>query len=90
MEPKPPLKTYKPSYLKDWREFAGISVQEMAAAIGISVKRLDNIEQGRRPYTQRVMEAACDRLSLYFPALNVADLVATNPRSSPKRLSVYS
>jgi transcriptional regulator with XRE-family HTH domain len=73
-------KTYTPTFLAAWREHLNLSQEEVAPDLGISAGHLSNIERGKRPYTQELLEAAARRYGC-----KPADLLSVDPRDPPSR-----
>lgn len=76
---------YAPTYLAAWRKAVkrkrgkDLSQSELAAAVGIHNGHLSNVEQGKRQYTQEILEKSTLFLRQWFPALTVADLLTIDP-----------
>lgn len=47
----------KPSYMREWRLAAGLTLWEMAERLGSTHATLSRIETGKLPYNQSVLEA---------------------------------
>lgn len=60
---KLPKALRRPTYIRDWRKKAGLTLEEMVEALAhrvgyeISDGQLSRIERGESPYTQDVLEA---------------------------------
>lgn len=74
-------KTYKPTYIREWRESRGLSLRGLAARMEsepgvelISYAQLQRIEKGQQPYSQPILEAAATALNV-----TVAELLSNNP-----------
>lgn len=74
--------SYRPCFLRAWRDAVGVTQAEMAEAIGCSKVHLSNVERGERQYTQQFLEAATQYLCRWYPDLTVADLVLLDPRDA--------
>ena len=78
MKKKP---TYTKTYIKEWREFRGLSLRRLADRIemtgpaeSISYASIGRIENGVQPYSQPVIEALADALQC-----SVSDLLTVDP-----------
>ncbi|HVY86219.1 MAG TPA: helix-turn-helix domain-containing protein [Caulobacterales bacterium] len=49
-------------YLREWREFRGKTQAQVAEALGVTKTHVSNIENGKRQYTQALLEAAAEYL----------------------------
>lgn len=67
-------KQYRKTFLAPWRDLAGFSQEQAAERLGISAGHLSNVENGRRPYTQELLEGAA---ALY--GCEPADLLTIDP-----------
>lgn len=56
-------------FIKEWREFRGLTQQQLADAIGASAKTLSLIENLRQGYTQATLEAIADVLAVHQSVL---------------------
>jgi len=77
---------YRPHYLRQWREFRGFNLDDMAAAIvalvsvngGLTKSSLSRIETGRTPYTR-------DTLEVYAQVLDCLPIdLLTRPPTDPE------
>lgn len=71
---KKELRPLKRTFLKEWRDHAGMDQETAAARIDISRTLLSKIETAKSPYSQRIMEAAAE---IY--GCTPAQLIAVNP-----------
>lgn len=55
-------RTYRKTFLRQWREVRGLTQEQLADRMEISVPLLSQIENGKRPYTQATLEAAAEAL----------------------------
>lgn len=53
-----PARTWRKTFLREWREFRGKSLEEVAAQMGLTHGQLSKIERGLHPYSQNVLEVA--------------------------------
>lgn len=56
-KPKRPLRQ---TFLREWREHAGLDQEEAATELDISRTLLSKIENARSPYSQRILERAAE------------------------------
>jgi transcriptional regulator with XRE-family HTH domain len=57
-----PRPTYRKTFIRQWREAKGLTQEQLAERMDISVPLLSQIENGKRPYSQGTLEAAADAL----------------------------
>jgi transcriptional regulator with XRE-family HTH domain len=69
------------TYIREWREYRGLSLRRLAGRIElsgsdetISHASLGRIEKGQQPYSQPILEALAEALSV-----EVADLLSKDP-----------
>lgn len=65
---------YRKTFLREWREYRGRTLEEAAEAIGMTHASLSRIERALQPYSQEMLEA----LAEYYAA-DVASLLIRNP-----------
>jgi transcriptional regulator with XRE-family HTH domain len=77
----PMNRTYNKTYIKEWREFRGLSLRRLAQRLEIdgptetfSHASLGRIENGKQPYSQPILEALSVALDC-----SVTDLLSKNP-----------
>ncbi len=51
-------RTWRKTYLRDYRTAAGLSLESAAAQMGLTHGQLSKIERGLHPYSQKVLETA--------------------------------
>lgn len=74
--------TYRPSYIRQWREHRGLSLRGLADRLEeepggdllISHASLGRIERGLQPYSQPILEALAQALDC-----SVTDLISVDP-----------
>lgn len=71
---KKPTPDRHPTFLREWREFRGLTMEEAADRIGIDRTTLGRIEARKLPYNQDFLE----RAELAY-GVDLADLLITNP-----------
>lgn len=89
---KPPRApgTYGRTFLKEWREHAGLTQERAASRIGeatgegFSHSQLSRIERGEQPYSQAVLEAAA-----HAYGTDPASLLIRNPKEPDAIWSVW-
>lgn len=65
---------FRRTYIKDWREHRGMSLEELGARISMSAANLSRIECGYQPYKQDFLELIANELNC-----SVVDLIARPP-----------
>jgi transcriptional regulator with XRE-family HTH domain len=58
--PKPPRR--RRIFLKEWRTHRGLTQEQLAERVGMSVSNISQLEQGRQGYSQEGLEALADAL----------------------------
>jgi len=68
------MKSRRPTFIKAWREYRGLTQDKLGDRIGMSVPNLSKLERGIIPYTQ-------DHLDVLASALRCqpVDLLIRNP-----------
>lgn len=69
---KPPV--WRPTFLRNWREFADATLEEMGEILGMDYSTLSKIERGQSPYSQKILEAYAARCRC-----TVTDLLSRRP-----------
>lgn len=67
------------TFIREWREFRGLSLEELAQAAGMVKGNLSKIERGINPYTQIRLELLAKRLEC-----TPADLLSRPPGVAPE------
>jgi transcriptional regulator with XRE-family HTH domain len=49
---------WRKTFLRDWREFRGRSLESVAARMGLTHGQLSKVERGKHPYNQHILEIA--------------------------------
>ena len=70
-----PKKQYRRTFIKEWREYRGLSQERLAERIGKSPGLVSQIENYKGPYTQETLEAIAAALGC-----EAADLLVRDPR----------
>jgi transcriptional regulator with XRE-family HTH domain len=71
-------------YIKEWRKFRKLTQDELAERVGITRTYLSKIENAKRKYDQRFLEAAADALEC-----TIADLLVRDPSEPEGIWSVW-
>ncbi len=61
--PRPKRRTYRPTFMRQWREHRGKSLEQVAEAVGTTHATLSRIERGLIPYSQELLELVADYLN---------------------------
>jgi transcriptional regulator with XRE-family HTH domain len=56
---------YQLTYIRQWREFRNLTLEQLAARIGITHASLSRIERGLQPYSQPTLEAIAKALGTH-------------------------
>lgn len=75
-------RTWRKTYLREWREFNERSLESVAAQMGLTHGQLSKIERGLHPYNQHVLEVA----TLEY-GCTVLDLLSRPPARNDKPAS---
>lgn len=73
-----------PTKMREWREHRGLSLEVVAADLGITHGTLSKIERGLSPYNQRQLE----RLAELYDC-DVIDLLARSPGEGHQLIQLY-
>lgn len=69
----------RPIFVRQWREFRGLSQETLADRLDMSAAQLSRIETGKQPYTQDFLEAAAEALMADVPTLLLRDPSKDDP-----------
>lgn len=72
------------TFIRQWREFRGLTLEQLADRIASTHASLSRIERGLQPYSQPILEAIADALGC-----DVADLLVRNPEDPEGIWSVW-
>jgi len=72
------------TFFKEWREFRGLTQEQLAGRLETSVASISRIEKGTQPYTQDVLEALADTLMT-----DPASLIMRNPQEPEAMWSIW-
>jgi len=67
-------RTYRRTFIRNWREYRNLTQERLADRIGRSVGLISLIEAGKSPYTQETLEALAGALGC-----EPVDLLIRNP-----------
>jgi transcriptional regulator with XRE-family HTH domain len=67
-------KRYRRTFIREWRQSRGLTLQQLANRIGMTHASLSRIERGLQPYSQPLLEALADALQT-----EPASLLMRNP-----------
>jgi transcriptional regulator with XRE-family HTH domain len=68
-------RTYRPSFVREWREFRGLTLKQLGSRINLDHSNLSRMERGRAPYNQEHIEKIAQELNT-----DPISLLARNPR----------
>ena len=69
-----PKRPPSPTFIRQWREHRGLSLERLADRLGTTKASLSRIERGLQPYSQPILEALAEALMC-----DPADLLMRNP-----------
>lgn len=61
------------TFIREWREFRGMSLEEVGALVGKDHSTLSKIERGKSPYSQDLLEALAEILDTDVASLLIRD-----------------
>ena len=76
--------TYRRTFIKQWRQYRGLTQERLAARINKSTATVSQIETGKSPYSQEILEAIAEAL-LCEPV----DLLIRNPKDPDGIWSIW-
>lgn len=71
--PRPKRTVFRRTFIRQWREYRGKTLEQLADAIGITHASLSRIERGLQPYSQAILEAIAEALMTDVPSLLMRD-----------------
>jgi len=77
-------KRHRRTFIREWRQSRGLTLEQLANRIGITHASLSRIERGRQPYSQPLLEALADALQT-----EPASLLMRNPTDPEGIWSVW-
>lgn len=54
---------YRATYLRQWREHRGLTLEQLAERVGTTHATLSRVERGMTPYSQPMLEALAEELT---------------------------
>ncbi|AMN43144.1 helix-turn-helix domain-containing protein [Rhodoplanes sp. Z2-YC6860] len=69
----------RPTFVRQWRQYRGLSQEQLAERLDMSAAQLSRVETGKQPYTQDFLEAAAAALSTDVPSLIMRDPLKEDP-----------
>jgi transcriptional regulator with XRE-family HTH domain len=69
-----PERRHRPTFIREWRQSRGLTLEQLSDRIGITHASLSRIERGLQPYSQPLLEAIADALQT-----EPASLLMRNP-----------
>jgi len=79
-----PRRQYRPTFIRQWREYRGLTLEQLAARVGTTHATISRIERGKQPYSQPLLEAIADALGT-----DPASLLMRNPRDPEGMWSIW-
>lgn len=67
-------KAYRPTFVRQWRQYRGLTLEQLAEKIGTTHATLSRVERGKLPYNQELLEHLAEAL-----ATDVASLISRDP-----------
>jgi transcriptional regulator with XRE-family HTH domain len=75
---------FHPSYIRQWRENRGLTLEQLADRVGTTHASLSRIERGMQPYGQPLLEAIAEALQT-----DPASLLVRNPQDPDGIWSIW-
>jgi len=72
------------TFIKEWREYRGLSQERLASRLGMSGAQLSRIENAKQPYTQDVLETIAEALQT-----DVASLLMRDPKAPEAMWTIW-
>lgn len=72
------------TFFREWREYRGLTQEQLAGRLETSVASISRIEKGMQPYTQDVLEALAEALGT-----DPASLIMRNPQEPEAMWSIW-
>jgi transcriptional regulator with XRE-family HTH domain len=70
---KKPRKQHRPTFLRQWRKHRGLTLERLAARVGMVPSALSMLERGESGYSQPVLEALAEALDTSPASLLMRD-----------------
>lgn len=74
IKPHPKRKQYRRTYIREWRQDRGLTLEQLADRIGMKASALSYLERGQSAYTQGTLELLAEALGT-----DPASLIMRNP-----------
>jgi transcriptional regulator with XRE-family HTH domain len=84
MKKPPPRNRFRPTFIKQWREFRNLNQEQLAERLNMTQSHLSMLENGKRGYTQETLEAIADALQT-----DAASLLMRNPQDGDAIWSIW-
>ena len=81
--PRPKLQRRR-TFIKEWREYRGLTQEALADRVEMSVSNISQLEQGRQGYSQAGLEAIADALQC-----DVGQLLTIDPTKDQAMWSIW-
>jgi transcriptional regulator with XRE-family HTH domain len=75
---------FRPTFIAKWREFRGLTQEQLAARLDMTQSHLSMLENRKRGYTQETLEAIAEALQT-----DAASLLMRNPLSDEAIWSIW-
>lgn len=82
--PIPKVKLFGPHFLRQWREYRGMTLEQVGEAVGLSHAQLGRIERRLQKYNQELLEALAE---LY--RADPASLIMRDPTNDAAMWSLW-
>lgn len=80
----PKRKQFRKTYIREWRQKAGLTLEQLADRIGMKASALSYLERGQSAYTQGTLEALAVELKT-----DAASLIMRNPKDADAIWSIW-
>ena len=60
VRPRPKGPRFRPTFMRQWREYREMTLERAGEAVGMSHAQLGRIERGLQPYNQALLEALAE------------------------------
>ena len=81
---RPPPAKFRPTHLRAWRKYRGMTIVELGEKIGMTNSNLSMLENGKRGYTQGTLEKLAEALET-----DVNSLLSRDPGEAESIWSVW-
>lgn len=76
---RPRLKQWRKTYIREWRKYRGLTLEQVAERAGMTAGNLSHLERGRQAYTQHALEAIAEALNTDPASLLMRDPTKEDP-----------